>query len=258
MGTVLRGVEVEVADRLATVRLSRAHGNAIDAELLRSLRSAYAAAAADGGVGGVLLAASGKTFCPGLDLQELPGLDRSAMRSLMVAFRDTLVEMFRFPKPVVAALHGHALAGGLVLALTADRRILRRGALVGLNEVRVGVPLPFEVACLLRQSVAAPQLAEVALFGRNVSDEEAIASGLVHEVLDGDRFEERCRERLAEWVSRDPSSFAATKAWLREPALSEMLRSTDEHVEAFLDRWFSPSTRERILAIAEELRSRRR
>lgn len=254
MGTLFSGVEVEVANGLATVRLSRPHGNAINAELLRSLRAAYAAAASDDAVGGVLLAASGKTFCPGLDLQELPGLDRPAMRSLMVAFRETLVDMFRFPKPAVAALHGHALAGGLVLALTADRRILRRGALVGLNEVRVGVPLPFEVASLLRHSVAAPHLSEIALLGRNLSDEEAVASGLVHEVLDGDRFEERCRERLAEWTSRDPASFAATKAWLRAAALSEMLRSTDEHVEAFLDRWFAPSTRERILAIAEELR----
>lgn len=258
METVSRGVEMRVADGLATVRLCRAHGNAINAELLRSLRSAYRAAAADAAVGGVLLAASGKTFCPGLDLQELPALDRSAMRDLMAAFRDTLVEMLRFPKPVVAALQGHALAGGLVLALTADRRILRRGALVGLNEVRVGVPLPFEVACLLRHSLAAPRLAEVALFGRNLSDEEAIASGLVHEVLDGDRFEERCREQLADWVSRDAASFAATKAWLREAVLSEMRRSTDEHVEAFLDRWFSPSTRERIQAIAEELCSRGR
>jgi len=253
-----RSVTVQLDGGLATVRLSRERANAIHGELLDSLREAYRQASADGSVRGLLLAASGKVFCPGLDLQELCGLDRPAMRRFMEDFRATVVEMFRFPKPVLAAVQGHALAGGFILALTADRRILRRGALVGLNEVRVGVPVPFEVACLLRYSVPADRLAEVALFGRNYSAEEALACGLVHEVLDGDDFETRCRERLEEWASRDGASYAATKTWLRREAVAEMLQASHGEIEVFLDRWFSDSTRRRIEGILSELRSKGR
>ncbi|MCY0726014.1 enoyl-CoA hydratase/isomerase family protein, partial [Klebsiella pneumoniae] len=83
------------------------------------------------------------------------------------------------PKPVVAAVGGHAVAGGCVLALTADWRVIKHGAVIGLAEVRVGVPFPFGVVTLLERSIAPARLAEVALFGRNYESEEAVATGLV-------------------------------------------------------------------------------
>jgi enoyl-CoA hydratase/carnithine racemase len=145
------------------------------------------------------------------------------------------------------------VAGGCVLALTADHRILRRGAQIGLNEVKVGVPLPWSVALLLRASVPAPALSRVALLGSNFTDDEAVALGLAHEVAEAEGFEAFCRARLAEFAERDPRAVATTKAYLRASILAEMRAEEDAHRAEFLDAWFSPAGQARIRAVVESL-----
>jgi Delta3-Delta2-enoyl-CoA isomerase len=250
------GVLWSVEDGIAIVRLSRPHGNAINAGLLEGLAEAFSRAEADTGVHGVLLASAGKIFCPGLDLQELLALERPAMQALMDLLGDCLRRMFIFPKPVVAALSGHALAGGCVLGLAADWRVLRRGALIGLNEIRVGVPLPFGVARVLRASIPPSRLHEVALLGRNFSDEEAVTAGLAHELHEAEGFEAHCRARLLEHAGRDPAAYGATKRALRGDVAAVMEAEDRSHTPEFLDCWFSAGTRRRIEAIVADLKSR--
>jgi enoyl-CoA hydratase len=211
-------VELTVDNGLGILRLGREHGNAINPELAEDLSAACAEAERDSSVRGLLLAASGKLFCPGLDLQDLIELDRSGMERFVASFADCVLRLYTVSKPMVAALHGHALAGGCVLALTADWRILRRGAMVGLNEVRVGVPFPYGVAMLLRESVPRSHLEEVALFGRNYSGEDALAAGLVHEVIEDEGFEARCLARLEELAERNSYALAVTCARPRPSA----------------------------------------
>jgi len=249
-----RSVPVQVEDGLATFRLSREHGNAINGDLVDGLTAACARAAEDDGIRAVTLAADGKLFCPGLDVQELIELDRPSMEDFIARFEGAILALYTFPKPLVAAIHGHAVAGGCVLALTADWRVLRAGAVVGLNEVKVGVPLPFGVAMILRESVG--RLAEVALFGKNYGGEEAIAVGLVDEHAPADRFESVCRERVRELAAKDGRAFAMTKRYLRSPVV-ERIRAHDAELACeFVDRWFSPETRVRLERIAAELKSR--
>ena len=109
-------------------------------------------------------------------------MDRPELGRFMEKFAACLLQLYRFPKPMVAAMSGHTLAGGAVLSLAADWRILQTGAMIGLNELKVGVPLPFGVSMILRDAVISPRLEEVALFGRNYKDEDALASGLAHEI----------------------------------------------------------------------------
>ena len=252
----MEAVTFGVEGGLATVRMRREHGNAINGDLLDGLEVAFRWAADDPRVRGVLLAAGGKLFCPGLDLHDLAALDRPSMARFMARFSGTIFAMHTFPKPVVAAIGGHALAGGCLLTLTADWRVLRNGALVGLNEIKVGVPLPFAVTHLLRDSVHRPRLEEVALLGRNYSGREAVRTGLVHEILEDDRFEEHCLERLEEFASKDLSAFGHTKRYLRS-ATAELMRAEDgRHADEFLDCWFSPETRTRIEQIVADLGAR--
>jgi enoyl-CoA hydratase len=157
-------------------------------------------------------------------------------------------------KPVVAAVGGHAVAGGCILALTADYRVLRTGgAQMGLNEVRIGVPLPWSVSVLLRTAVPASSLAQVALLGRNFADEEARAVGLADELADADGFEERCLARLGEFAEKDPLAFGTTKTYLRADALQAMAAHEQERISEFLDGWFSEPTRARMRGMVEEL-----
>jgi enoyl-CoA hydratase/carnithine racemase len=246
-------VTLAVDDGVARIRLNRGRGNAINTELVDGLLDTFREAEADDRVSGALLCASGKLFCPGLDLHELSSFDRPQLERFMSRFHACLLRMYTFSKPLVAALSGHTLAGGMVLALTADWRVLRRGALVGLNELRVGVPLPFGVSLMLREGVVASRLEEVALFGRNYADEDAVAASLVHELHDEEGFEAYCTERLAEMARRDPASFAITKRYLRSATVERIRANDARFLGEFLDCWFSETTQRRVADILSKI-----
>lgn len=249
-------VRSRVIDGLSYVTLARERGNAIDESLLDGLTEAIQRAEEDRAVEGVLLGAEGKLFSPGLDLVALVGLDRAAMRRFMSRFAAAVLQLYTFPKPMVAALSGHALAGGMILALTADWRILREDALVGLNELKVGVPLPFGVTMILREAGLGPRLEEVALFGRNYRGAEGVAAGLVHEVHAGDGFEAFCVDRLREMTSKDARAFSVTKRYLRSRTVERIRAYDAQFLDEFLDGWFSPGTRARVESIVSELGTR--
>jgi len=253
----MSGVRIEKQGRLAVLRLAKARGNAIDEPLVEELTRAAAEVASDGEVRGVLLAsAHPKLFCPGLDLVALAEYDRASMERFMRAFAVAVWGLYGLPKPVVAAVGGAAVAGGCILALTADHRVLMRGAPIGLNEVKVGVPLPWSVTRLLRATVHPPALGRIALLGRNFADAEALEVGLADELAEAEGFEAACLARLDEYADKDPQALATTKAWLREGILAEMMAREGEQLGAFLDGWFSEGTRERIRATVAALRKK--
>jgi Delta3-Delta2-enoyl-CoA isomerase len=249
------GVRVEKQGRLAVLRLDKPRGNAIDEPLVDELTAACSSLDADAGVAGVLLAsAHPKLFCPGLDLVGLLEYDRPAMQRFMGKFAGLVWQLYGLRKPVVAGLGGHAIAGGCILALTADHRVLARGGVqIGLNEVRIGVPLPWSVAVLLRATVPPGALARVALLGRNFADDEALAAGLADELADAAGFEDFCLRRLEEFAEKDAAGVGTTKAWLRSDALREMHQHEGRLSGEWLDAWFSEATRGRIREIVAGL-----
>jgi len=250
-------VRVAVDSGLGTLWMSRGHGNAINPELVDDMIVACREVEDDPGVRGVMLAAEGKLFSPGLDLQELIELDRKAMEHFLDRFAACMMTMYTFSKPMVARIHGHAVAGGCVFCLMADRRVLREGAMVGLNEVPIGIPLPFPVTMILRESVPALKLEEVALIGRNYRGADAVEAGLVHEVRPADGFDEACRARLEELASKDARAFSVTKEYLRTPVVQEIRRHDEAWRARFVDAWFSPGTREKLTGVVASLRARR-
>ncbi len=249
----IQAVSCSAEAGIATIRMAARHGNAINEDLLGAIGRCLREVEADPDVRGVLLTSGGKIFCPGLDLPELLAYDRPAMERFMAMFSDCMLSLYGMRKPLIAGISGHAVAGGCVLALTADRRILRGGSMIGLNEVQVGVPLPFGVAIMLRDSVSGRRLEEIALVGKNYSDEEAVRCGLVHEVHGADGFESRCLQVLREYASKDPAALATTKGYLRSPVVERIREHDARHRGEFLDCWFSAETRRRIERIAADL-----
>ena len=246
-------MRIERHGAAAIIRMDKARANAIDGAFVEDMTRMVDEVERDGEVEGVLLAsAHPRVFCPGLDLVGLSELDRPAMKQFMERFARMVWSLYGMAKPVVAAVGGHAVAGGCVLALTADYRVLKRGMNIGLNEVRVGVPLPWTVATLLKASVRPERLSEVALIGRNFADEEALGAGLAQELADDD-FEGKCLARLGEFVDKDSRSLMRTKQYLRANALADMKAHEAEHADEWLASWFSESTRARIKDIVAGL-----
>jgi enoyl-CoA hydratase/carnithine racemase len=250
MGTV----RIDRKGPAAVVHLDKARGNSIDEPLVRDLTEAARDLGGDPAVRGVLLAsAHPKLFCPGLDLVTLVELDRGAMERFMLLFAEMVWGLYGLPKPMVAGVNGHAVAGGCILALTADHRVLRRGAQIGLNEVKVGLPLPWSVSELLRASVPPHALSQVALLGRNFADEDALRVGFADELADAEGFEDRCLQRLEEYIEKDAYAVATTKMALRDAILQRMRAQERERMAGWLDGWFSDSTRARMRDLAAGL-----
>jgi len=216
-------IRVERQGSLSILRLDKTRGNAIDDALLEDMARWIVEATRDDQLRGVLLAsAHPKLFCPGLDLVSLVDRDREAMRDFMNRFATVLWGLFGLLKPVVAAINGPAVAGGCILAMAADARVIARGAPIGLNEVKIGVPLPWSVVILLKSTVPPTSLAEVALLGRNFDGEEAVRVGLADAVVERDQLEAAALARLQEFAEKDALAFGATKGWLRSQTVATM------------------------------------
>ncbi|MFL5313358.1 MAG: enoyl-CoA hydratase-related protein [Myxococcales bacterium] len=197
-------------------------------------------------------------FSAGLDLPALDALDDQAMGSFMSGFSRTMLRIFELPMPVVAAVNGHAIAGGCVLALQADVRIGAASDFrVGLNEVQLGIGLPAVVLEALRAQLPAPSLLPVAQEGRLFSPEEALSVGLLHEVVPADRLEQRAVARAMELGALPAAGFATVKRGLRAPVAQRVRDLASQDASRWAETWSSEDARERRRRAIERLSRKR-
>jgi enoyl-CoA hydratase/carnithine racemase len=186
-------------------------------------------------------------FSAGLPLPLLIDLDRAAMKTFMERFGDVMQRVFACPKPLVAAMNGHAIAGGYVLALQCDWRVLvDADARVGLNETQLGIGLPSSVLEPLKLAVPPASLVPIAYEGRLFSPPEALALGLVHELAPLNELEERAVARAQALATVPSSAVAQVKLGLRRAAIESITRHSAEETERWLDTWFSEAARARL------------
>ena len=175
-----------VEDGVTVLTLNRpAKRNALDAELRWALTRTFTDLASDDTCRVVVLTGAGEVFCAGFDLTEIHDAD-----SADDVFADADAyhhAVHTFPKPLVVAIRGHAVAGGMDLALMGDIRIAERNSAFGQPQVRAGIPAAFE---LVRTVVADPVARELCLTGRIVDAEEAERLGLVHRLVDDRSLEQ--------------------------------------------------------------------
>ena len=148
---------------------------------------------------------------------------------------------------MVAALDGHAVAGGGVLALACDARVMGAGAgRFGLNEIRLGVPFPASALEIVRHSVPARSV-EAVLYGGELFDPRArTGRGSLTEVVDGDVIEAARSDAAIGSPPRRPSAFESIKAALKAPAVERARATLEPLRRAFVDAWYAPEARRRI------------
>lgn len=243
-------VELEPRGAVAIVRLCDGVINPISPELLADLDAALDEAG--GQFRGLVLAGGAKFFSMGFALPLLLKMDRQGMSRFFYAFQRVWLKLYSLPLPTVAAVAGHAVAGGTILALACDQRVGSLGRQRwGLNESRLGVSVPYTADLALR-SIVAPHAARDLLYsGRLVGSEEALALGLADELAQPEQVEERALARAADMADLPPGAYAAIK----ENQTEELLAAYDAHQRAknerFLDLWFGPPAQAE-LALASE------
>jgi enoyl-CoA hydratase len=191
---------VESREQVALVTLNRPEKrNALSIELRFELAACFAQLSADDGVGCVVLTGAGTAFCSGMDRTQFGG-DRKNKERLVESTVGGFNAIGRFPKPVIAAVNGPAIAGGFALALACDLRLAAQTARLGFPELPAGIPPAYATA----RATLDPQLArELCLTGRVLDATEAFRRGVVSAIYPGDELEARALE-LARTIAELP------------------------------------------------------
>jgi len=246
-------VSVETREEIAVLTLARPNANAFDPELVADLSEALTAHSKARGI--VLASALPGLFSAGWDLPLLIDLDRKRMASFVGAFCDLVRQAFVLGPPVVAALPGHAIAGGLIFAMAADERIAARGGgKFGLSEVVLGLSVP---ACLMEpfRHVVGPRAMErLASTGENLDVDRAVAIGLLDRAVPADELLTRAVERARFLAGLSSAAYAAIKLRSRAAAIARFDQARDH--DPFLDFWFSEDARFRIKDMVARLKGR--
>ena len=248
-------MRIERNGEVALIRLENGKANAIGPSFLDRLQSLLGQL---GDARAAVITGQGSAFSAGLDLPALIDLDRVGMRAFVLRFDAVMMRVFELPIPLVAAVNGHAIAGGCVLALQADVRIgADREARIGLNETQLGIGLPASVVETLRLQVPGSSLAALAVEGRLLSPREALQLGVLHELAAEAELLPRALQRASSLAAVPPAGIRMVKESLRRPAAAAARANAVAQADRWLDTWFSPDSQRRLYETVAGLKSKR-
>jgi enoyl-CoA hydratase/carnithine racemase len=243
-------------DTILEVRLARAPVNALDPMLVRALRTTVEAAPNENARALVLSGAPGM-FSAGLDVPALLQLHRDALRVFWNDFFGLCAALARSPIPVASAITGHAPAGGAVLAIMCDYRVMARGAFkIGLNEVQVGLAVPECIQAALRRLVGAYRAERLMVAGAMLDAEQARAAGLVDELVDTDFVVPRTLAWAGELLKFPPRAMRETRRLARADLAALFADPAALRVEDLLDGWFAPEAQSVLKSLVARLKAR--
>ncbi len=223
---------------IAILRLARPPANAVDLELAAEMEAAFVALTSTSGVAAVVITGSGRFFSAGLDLKRVPLYGHDEQRAMVGTANRLLGKLYSCPLPVVAAVNGHAVAAGLILALTCDYRVGTNGACkLGLTEARVGIPFPV-VAMLVLQAEVAPDVARVlTLRANNIDPQSALAWGVLDELQAPAHVLSTAIEVAGDLASHPTAGYARIKQQLRSRTLAFIEETNARANDPALESW---------------------
>lgn len=239
-------LEIERRDAVDVLWLNRPPVNAADLDSLTELADAVEDLQAGSGRP-LVLTGRGSAFSAGADLHRILDGDEADAAALVAGLVRAFTTLFSFPRPLVGAVNGHAIAGGAILACCCDHAVAADGPFkIGVTELAVGVPYPLAALEVVRHAVAPHRFEEVVFGARTYPPAEAVAIGFVAEVVPPDVVVERAVE-VAERLGGVPAeTYALIKGAVRRPALERIQRHGPAHDEAATRGWQSAEVRAAI------------
>lgn len=243
-------VHTTIKDRIARVRLDRPPANAMNADFIDEITASFRDLEDDESAGAIVLTGTGTVFCAGVDLKHLPDLDVDAQDRLVLSINEMCAAIFGSRKPVIAAMNGHTIAGGMVLALCCDYRIAaNRGARFGLTEVRVGVAFPEATFLVMENQLSRQALRRLTQFGDNVDSQDALAMGVVDELTEPEAVLPRASERARACLEIPSGAYADVKHQLRNEPMHKINMLVRNKRDKYLGSWLSEEARAAALRV---------
>lgn len=246
----MKYLKISHIDSIATITLNRGKVNALNEPMVEELASAFTSLETDPAVQAVIITGGqSKFFSFGFDIPEFLHYSQADFTSYLHKFTSLYAQIFLFSKPVIAALNGHTMAGGAMLAAACDSRIMiDTRAKIALNEITFGATVLAGATEMLVQAVGNKNAQDILYTGQMYSPEAAQQIGLVDSIASAATLQQDAQAK-AESMSQSPAAFRSIKSLLRGPTAARIAQRETQSIQAFVKIWYSPSTQAQLAKI---------
>lgn len=250
-------IRVTIKDHLSLITLDRGKSNALNREMITELNDILNNIATDPNIAGVIITGKEPFFSAGLDLIELYNYNESEAESFWHLFLNFVVNITSFKKPLVAAINGHSPAGGCVIALACDYRVMAEGKyIIGLNEVPVGIIVPNSIFNLYAFWIGTANASRSLLEGKLFSPEEALQVGLVDELVNPASILTAAERKIRKYMGMERNTWEQSKLSIRKDLIASTSADQSEALALMLKQWWAPSTRSILKTIIDNLQKK--
>jgi enoyl-CoA hydratase/carnithine racemase len=241
-------IDLSYSGAVAVIELNRGVTNALSPELVQELADTLDTVRDAPEVRALVLSGrNDKFFSIGWDLPQLYDLEEESFLEFYEVFNQTCLKLFTLPKPTVACLEGHAVAGGCILAICCDYRVIAEGhKLMGLNEIKLGVPVPYAADCILQSIVGSRVARDIVESGEFYEPDVSLGKGLVDEVVPLDRVAARAMKKAEELGAMPPEAYAAIKSNRVEGMEARIAAGWRKKEKEFIEMWYREEARTRL------------
>lgn len=249
-------LQVTIKDRLAIMALNRGKSNPINAEMVKELHTLIHSIYNDDNIGGLIITGKENFFSAGLDLIELYDYDEEQIRAFWKDFLALQAKLVSFKKPMVAAISGHSPAGGCLLAMCCDYRVMGQGKfIIGLNEIPVGIIVPDSIFNLYSFWIGERRAYQYLLEGKLLSVDEALQVGLIDEICNAESVISTAEKQIRKYMQFNPVTWSQSKLNLRKKLIAEAKADQTEILNQVVKQWWSPEVRKVLQMIIQNLKT---
>ena len=230
------------SEGIMLVTMQNAPVNALNPSRLEELESIFSKLADDTATKAVVLASDLKVFSAGLNLREAQHYDLDAQNAIVDAFHKTFLEIFAFPKPLIVAVEGAAIAGGFFPVICSDYRVAGPGASFGLAEVRVGVGMPAGLMEIIRSMFSPNSLRLIFQNGSAIQVDAALKAGIVDELVQVGDVLDQALKIARDYAQIPPKAYATVKNQIRADTIALLKSEVEKSKSSDREPWFTEET----------------
>jgi len=250
-------IQVSINNRLVVITLNRGRSNPINHQMVKDLTNCINEFDADDNVGGAVITGKTGFFSSGIDLIEAYDYDEAQIKQFWIDFLALPAALASFKKPLVAAINGHSPAGGCVIALCCDYRVMVEGPfIIGLNEIPVGIIVPNSIFALYSFWLSKRKAYQYLLEGKLLNTAEALDAGLIDEVCTDADLQALAEQKARAYMKLNPATWSMSKQNLRAGITSKLKAEQSGTLDAMLKQWWAPATRKGLQMMIENLKAK--